>query len=307
MKFTRKVKEILSYYESDNPGTKANIAKFLVSGKLGGTGRLVILPVDQGFEHGPERSFAVNPDAYDPHYHFKLAIDAGLSGYAAPLGMIESGADTFAGQIPMILKINSNNSLMSSQNNTNQAITSSVDDAIRLGCSAIGLTIYPGSDDSLTMFEDAREAIREAKSKGLASVVWSYPRGGDLTPEDETSSDVVSYAAHIACLLGAHIIKVKPPKSFISNKKAQDAMAKGGVSVRDLSERISFVKRSCFNGKRIVIFSGGESKDRESVLKEVQEVHLGGGNGSIIGRNTFQRPRQEALDLLSDIISIYKK
>src|SRR3954449_8591187 len=111
MKITRRVKEILANYESDNPGTKGNLARILMEGKLGGTGKLVILPVDQGFEHGPARSFAPNPAAYDPHYHFQLAIEAGLSAYAAPLGMIEAGAGSYAGQIPLILKANSANSM----------------------------------------------------------------------------------------------------------------------------------------------------------------------------------------------------
>src|SRR3954462_15514865 len=111
METTARVREILSWYPSDNPGTLTNLARLLMHGKLGGTGKLVILPVDQGFEHGPARSFAKNPDAYDPHYHFQLAIYAGLNAYAAPLGMIEAGADTFAGQIPLILKANSANSL----------------------------------------------------------------------------------------------------------------------------------------------------------------------------------------------------
>src|SRR6267154_3044675 len=116
-KMTPEVKKILSYYESDNPGTKANLARILMQGRLGGTGRLVILPVDQGFEHGPARSFAANPPAYDPHYHYSLAIEAGLSAYAAPLGMIAAGADTFAGQIPTSLKMNSSNSLSRQKEN----------------------------------------------------------------------------------------------------------------------------------------------------------------------------------------------
>src|SRR5213083_2691121 len=138
VKISRAVKKILDWYESDNPGTKANLARILMNGKLGGTGKLVILPVDQGFEHGPARSFAPNPAAYDPHYHFQLAIEAGLSAYAAPLGMIEAGADSFAGAIPTILKVNSSNSLATSKD---QAVTGGVNDALRLGCSAIGFTI----------------------------------------------------------------------------------------------------------------------------------------------------------------------
>src|SRR5437773_6249831 len=118
-----RVHEILGWYGSDCPGTRSNLARLLNHGRLAGTGRLVILPVDQGFEHGPARSFAPNPAAYDPHYHFQLAIDAGLSAFASPLGMIEAGADSFAGQIPTILKVNSSNSLAAAKD---QAITGSV-------------------------------------------------------------------------------------------------------------------------------------------------------------------------------------
>ena len=213
MKLTRRVKEILSWYESDNPGTKANLARILMEGKLGGTGRMVILPVDQGFEHGPARSFAPNPAAYDPHYHFELAIEAGLNAYAAPLGMIEAGAATFAGAIPTILKVNSSNSLSTTKD---QAVTGSVADALRLGCSAIGFTIYPSSEYQFEMMEELRELAEEAKSAGLAVVVWSYPRGPMLDKTGETAYDICAYAAHMAALLGAHIIKVKPPTDALS-------------------------------------------------------------------------------------------
>src|SRR6202790_4472104 len=108
---TKRAREILDFYRSENAGVLSNLARMINHGRLAGTGRFVILPVDQGFEHGPARSFAPNPPAYDPHYHFQLAIEAGLSAYAAPLGMIEAGADTFAGAIPTILKLNSSNSL----------------------------------------------------------------------------------------------------------------------------------------------------------------------------------------------------
>ena len=306
MKTTQRVKKILANYESDNPGTKGNLARILMNGKLGGTGKLVILPVDQGFEHGPARSFAPNPAGYDPHYHFQLAIDAGLSAYAAPLGMIEAGADTFAGAIPTILKINSSNSLARAKDDPNQAITGSVGDALRLGCAAVGLTIYPGSDDFKDMFEFARETIEEAKSVGIASVVWSYPRGGDLTKEAETAVDIVAYAAHMAALLGAHIIKVKPPTADLGLGAAKKVYEDRKIPVGTLAERIAHVVQSCFNGRRIVVFSGGEAKDVAGVLKEVQGVRDGGGNGSIIGRNSFQRPRDEALALLEQIVDIYK-
>ncbi len=301
MKTTQKVRKILSHYESDNPGTKANLARILMQGKLGGSGKLLILPVDQGFEHGPARSFAPNPAGYDPHYHFQLAIDAGLSAFASPLGMIEAGADTFAGQIPTILKVNSANSLARMKD---QAITASVGDALRLGCSAIGFTIYPGSDDQFEMMEEIREMAEEAKASGLAVVIWSYPRGGDLDKKAETAVDICAYAAHMAALLGAHIIKVKPPTAEIGLEAARKSYE--GIDTSTLAKRIEHVVQSCFNGKRIVVFSGGEAKGLDGILGEIKELYQGGANGSIIGRNTFQRPRDEAIAMLNQIIAIYQ-
>jgi class I fructose-bisphosphate aldolase len=306
MAITEQVRRILDNYESDNPGTKANLARILMQGKLGGTGRLVILPVDQGFEHGPARSFAPNPAGYDPHYHFQLAIDAGLSAYAAPLGMIEAGAGTFAGQIPTILKVNSSNSLSRAKEAPSQAVTASVQDALRLGCSAIGFTIYPGSDVAFDMMEEIAEMGREAKARGLAVVIWSYPRGGSLSKTGETAMDIAAYAAHMAALLGAHIIKVKPPTEALELDAAKKVYEAKKIDISTAAARIRHVVQACFNGRRIVVFSGGEAKDTDGVVAEARAIHEGGGNGSIIGRNTFQRPRDEALKLLDQIIAVYK-
>jgi class I fructose-bisphosphate aldolase len=303
MKITPRVKRILDNYESDNPGTKANLARMLMQGRLAGTGKLVILPVDQGFEHGPARSFAPNPDGYDPHYHFQLAIDAGLSAYASVLGMIEAGAGTFAGQIPTILKVNSANSHSTVKD---QAVTASVKDALRLGCSAIGFTIYPGSDEQYGMFEEIRAMSEEAKANGLAVVIWSYPRGGKLSRDGETAIDVTAYSAHMAAMLGAHIIKVKPPTAFIEQAEAKAVYEKQKIDVSTLSARIAHVVKSCFDGRRIVVFSGGAAKGEKEILDEVREMNKGGASGSIMGRNAFQRPREEALKLLDGIIKIYK-
>ncbi len=303
MQLTKKVQEILSFYESDNPGTKTNIARILMSGKLAGTGKMVILPVDQGFEHGPARSFAPNPQAYDPIYHYKLAIDAGLNAYAAPLGMLENGAATFAGAIPTILKANSCNSLANAKD---QAITASVRDALRLGCSAIGFTIYPGSDQAFDMMEEISVMSEEAKSYGLAVVIWSYPRGSGLSKNGETAIDITAYAAHMAALLGAHIIKVKPPTNFIEQEEAKKVYEKNNIAVNTLSERIAHIKQASFAGRRLVVFSGGNAKGNDEMLNEIKGIRDGGGDGSIIGRNTFQRPRDEAIKLLGDIIDVYK-
>ena len=303
MEVTSTVKAILNNYESDNPGTKANLARILMQGRLAGTGKMVILPVDQGFEHGPARSFAPNPAAYDPQYHFRLALAAGLNAYAAPLGMIEAGAGTYAGALPTILKVNSSNSLATEKD---QAVTGSVADALRLGCSAIGFTIYPGSEYAFAQMEELREMSEEAKSVGLAVVVWSYPRGPMLDKAAETAVDICAYAAHMAALMGAHIIKVKPPTAVVSLEAAKKTYATQDIDLSTMAKRVAHVVQCCFNGRRLVVFSGGETRgDVDSILKDIRGIRDGGANGSIIGRNTFQRPEAEAMAMLGKIIDLY--
>ncbi|MSQ86376.1 MAG: class I fructose-bisphosphate aldolase [Alphaproteobacteria bacterium] len=306
MKISTRVKKILDCYDSDNPGTKTNLARILMQGKLGGTGKLVILPVDQGFEHGPARSFAPNPAGYEPHYHWQLAVDAGLSAFAAPLGMIEDGANTFAGAVPTILKVNSANSLSTEKDAPTQAITAGVHDALRLGCSAIGYTIYPGSDAAYDMMNDLRELTAEAKAAGLAVVVWSYPRGKGISKDGETGFDIVAYAAHMVALLGAHIIKVKLPTDHLDQPEAKKVYEAHHIPRGTLIERVRHVVHSCFGGRRIVVFSGGGKKGEDSLFEEAKAIRDGGGNGSIIGRNSFQRPHADAMTLLGKLIDIYK-
>jgi class I fructose-bisphosphate aldolase len=304
MAVTPRVQQILSWYSSENPGTLTNIARLLDHGTLAGTGKLVILPVDQGFEHGPVRSFAPNPAAYDPDYLYQLAIDSGCNAYAAPLGSLEQAAAKFAGQVPLILKVNNSDTLAKTE--PCSAITSSVEDALRLGASAIGYTIYPGSGLRNTQYQDLREMTLEAKRKGLAVVVWSYPRGTGLSKAGETGIDVCCYAATIAAQLGAHFIKVKPPTAHIEQDEAKKVYEKFQIPIGTLTERIRHVVQATFNGKRIVIFSGGEAKGTDAVLAEVKELAAGGSFGSIMGRNAFQRPRADALDLLGGVMAIYK-
>jgi fructose-bisphosphate aldolase, class I len=298
-----RVREILSWYRSDNPGTLTNIARLLNTGRLGGTGKLVILPVDQGFEHGPARSFAKNSAGYDPRYHFQLAIDAGCNAYAAPLGFLEAGAADFAGDIPLILKLNNSDSL--SKGEPCSAITGSVDEALRLGCVAIGFTIYPASSFRNEMYRQIKELTEEAKRKGLAVVVWSYPRGAGISKDGETAIDVCAYAAQIAAQLGAHIIKVKPPTAHIEQDAARKVYESEKIKVDTLAARVAHVVQSAFGGRRIVIFSGGEAKGNDAVFEEIRSIRDGGGFGSIIGRNSFQRPKKDALDFLGTVMDIY--
>jgi class I fructose-bisphosphate aldolase len=298
------VKQILSWYAADNPGTLTNLARLLNHGRLAGTGKLVILPVDQGFEHGPARSFAKNSPGYDPRYHFELGIEAGCNAYAAPLGFLEAGAAEFAGDIPLILKLNNSDSLYSGGDPC-PALTGGVDDALRLGCSAIGFTIYPGSAHRNEMYGQVRELCEEAKHAGLAVVVWSYPRGSEVSKQGETAVDVVAYAAHIAAQLGAHLIKVKPPSAHIEQDAARKVYESEGIPVDTLENRVRHVVQSAFGGRRIVIFSGGAAQGREGLIEEIRGIAAGGGFGSIVGRNSFQRPKAEAVDLLHEIMDIY--
>lgn len=302
---TPRVREILSWYGSENPGVLANLARMLNHGRLAGTGKMVILPVDQGFEHGPARSFAKNPDGYDPLYHFELAIESGCNAYAAPLGFIEAGARDFAGEIPLILKINNSDSLWNSKGGPISALTSSVEDALRLGCCAIGFTIYPGSQNRKEMYEEIAVATRAAKSAGLAVVIWSYARGEQISKDGETAIDVIAYSAQIAAQLGANIIKVKPPSALIEQEAAKKIYQSQGIKVDQLADRARHVLDSSFNGRRIVIFSGGEAKTTDEVLTEVKGLAMGGSFGSIMGRNAFQRPKAEAIDLLQQVMAIY--
>lgn len=303
---TPRVKEILSWYSTENPGVLSNLRRIMCTGNLAGTGRFVILPVDQGFEHGPARSFAPNPPAYDPRYHFDLAIESGCNAYAAPLGFLQAGATEWAGEIPLILKLNNSDSLFKTKNPCS-SITGSIKDALELGCAAIGYTIYPGSSERNEMYQDLRELTQEARANGLAVVVWSYPRGEGLSKEGETAIDVVAYAAQIACQLGAHIVKVKPPSAHIEQDDARKAYDKAKIPVATLPDRVRHVIQSAFNGRRITIFSGGEAKDEAAVLEEVKGLAQGGSFGSIMGRNAFQRTKADAVKLLKTIQGIYKE
>jgi class I fructose-bisphosphate aldolase len=302
---TPRVKEILNWYGADNPGTLTNLARLLNHGRLGGTGKLVILPVDQGFEHGPARSFAPNPPAYDPRYHFDLAIEAGCNAYAAPLGFMEAGGRDYVGDVPLILKLNDTDTLLE-EKDPNQALTGSVRDALRLGCSAVGFTIYPGSAHQLEMFGQIREIAEEAKRSGLAVVIWSYPRGSQLSKAGETAIDVCGYAAQIAAQLGAHIIKVKLPSDHIEQDAARKVYDEQQIPIATQADRVRHVVQCAFAGRRIVIFSGGAANfDDDALLAEIRAIHAGGGFGSILGRNSFQRPRDKALKMLGQVMDIY--
>lgn len=299
-----RISKIMSWYAGENAGVLSNLYRMLNTGTLAGTGKMVILPVDQGFEHGPARSFAPNPAGYDPDYHYQLALDSGCNAYAAPLGALQASAAKFHGQIPLILKLNNSDSL--SKMEPISAVTGSVQDALELGCSAIGYTIYPGSGERNHMLEELRELISEARSVGMPTIVWAYPRGSGISKDGELALDVVAYGAMIAAQMGAHIIKVKPPKAHIEGAEAKKVFEKYKIPTETLADRVRHVVQSAFNGKRIVIFSGGETKGTDELLADIKQIAAGGASGSIMGRNSFQRPHTEAVKLLQDVMAAFK-
>lgn len=301
---SHRVDEILSWYDTADRRTLTNLRRILMQGRTGGSGKLVVLPVDQGFEHGPARSFAVNAPGYDPRYHAQLALDAGCSAHALPLGACEMVAGGYADRLPLILKCNSSDSLFTGAD-PEPAVTAGVDEALRLGCAAVGFTIYPGSAARNHMYESLRQLARDAAAAGLPLVVWSYPRGSGVSLEGRTGVDVVAYAAHLACQLGAQVVKVKPPTEYIESAAAKTALERGGVPLQTLADRVRHVVQSAFDGHRIVIFSGGAAKSTAAVLEENRQTALGGGFGTIMGRNSFQRPHAEAVELLQRVMDIH--
>ncbi|MHB1294361.1 MAG: class I fructose-bisphosphate aldolase [Anaerolineae bacterium] len=299
-----RVREILSWYRSENPGVITNLARMLNHGRLAGTGKMVILPVDQGFEHGPGRSFAGNPAAYNPLYLFRLAIQAGCNAYAAPLGSLEAGAADYAWQVPLILKAN-NHDVLYEEPDPMPALTATVEDALRLGCVGIGYTIYPGTAERRVLYEQVRDLIAEAKAVGLVPVLWAYPRGSSLSREGETAIDVIAYAAQIAVQLGAVIVKVKLPTEHLELDAARKVYERYQVPISTLAERVRHVVQSAFDGQRIVIFSGGEARGDEEVFEQIRGIRDGGGFGSIIGRNSFQRSESDAVAFLQTIMDMF--
>lgn len=318
LSITPAVKAIVSCYDGEPTSVKANLARLFMHGRLGGTGHILLLAVDQGFEHGPT-TFLSNPEGFSPHYHFSLAEEAGLSGFTAPLAWLRAGADAFLGSVPLILKMNHSNRLLPKSMDPDQAVIASVKDALDLGCVGIGFTLYPGSDAYLEQLAELSDLAAEARAYGLFTVVWAYPRGSGLAKAPEASEslyggtasaenpqlalDTIAYSAHMACLAGAHIVKVNLPHNYIARADSEKLYA--SVRCDTPEDRVRHIMDCCFKSQRAAIFSGGAAKDAEQVVEDVKAVRLGGGTGSIIGRNIFQRPRPEALQLIEKIAQVY--
>jgi class I fructose-bisphosphate aldolase len=239
------------------------------------------------------------------------------------LGALEHSAEFIKkAQLPTILKINNHDYMMADGDDPFPSVNAWVDDAVRLNCAAVGFTIYPGSLHAKEMYEQAREMVKDARKAGKVVVIWAYPRGSGLpraedinkaeepktkwTQKDiEVAVDVASYGVHIACQLGAHIVKCKPtlPIIALDHHRKKDLFA--GIPIETLAERTELVIRAAFGGTRIVINSGGAAKGEKEVLEETRQLSAGGSFGSIVGRNSFQRSEEEGIALLHKIQDIH--
>ncbi len=305
-KHKARMEEIFSWYRDINtPAQQKNLLRIFNHGRIGGTGKLMILPIDQILEHGPGRAFEPNPVMYDPLEQAQFAVDGGFNAYAAPLGSIERGFEVLARHnVPTILKVNSHTLMIPDDANPKPSVHSWVDDAVRLGCEAVGFTLYPGSIHSNEMEQQAKELIADARKAGLVTVLWVYPRGEGLIKGQERAVDVIAYGVALGVSLGAHIVKVKLPLDGYGIKSNQEMGIYNEVNTKTLKNRVALVMKAAYNGHRIVIHSGGDFADAETLEEEIKALRDGGAFGTIMGRNAFQRPKVEALDLISDLQDI---
>lgn len=274
-------------YSYEPAAVRQNLAR-LIGGSFSQR-HCFIMAVDQGFEHGPQRSFGDdNAWGWDPRRHLQLASQEKISALTAPLGFLQDIHHTET-HVPLILKLNHASALYPKNVAPTLAQVASVRDAVRLGCIGVGWTLYPGSSQFLAQLENLREVIAEARDHGLFTMVWSYPRGEALSKDQEREGDVIAYGAHMACLAGAHIVKVKIPSGDHQTKK----------------NTMKRIVSSCFQGRRWVLFSGGEKATDTSLLEEANLICEVGAHGAVMGRNIFQRSWQDAQSLLRDLLEIY--
>ncbi len=287
-------------------------------GRLGGTGYLSILPVDQGIEHSAGASFAKNPLYFDPANIVELAIEGGCNAVASTYGALGSVARKYAHRIPFVMKIN-HNELLTYPNTYHQVMYARVEEAWNMGCAAIGATIYFGSDRAMEQLEVVTEAFAHAHELGMATILWCYMRNSGFTIDGvnhETSADLTGQANHLGVTIQADIIKQKQPESNGGFK----ALNSGDSSYGKLDERIyselttdnpidltRYQVANCFMGRAGLINSGGGSgkNDLQQAVRTAVINKRAGGMGLISGRKAFQRPMKEGIEILNAIQDVY--
>ncbi len=283
-----------------SPGKKARLRRLLYDHGPGG-GTLLVLPIDQGLEHGPVDFFA-NPDSLDPRYQYELAREGNFSAIALHIGLAEKYFHEFAGEVPLILKLNGKTSVPPDAQ-AFSPLTGTVEDAVRLGAEAVGYTIYVGSpaqDRDFRQFVDVR---RDAERFGMPLIVWAYPRGEAISKKGGRESlYAVDYAARVALELGADIVKVNYPVASES-----DAQSPAPYNALKLSPDEAFHKVVQSAGRTLVLVSGGEKVGDSELLRKVRSSMDAGATGIIFGRNLWQRPRAEALHLTRELHAIFRQ
>ncbi|MEX2364227.1 MAG: class I fructose-bisphosphate aldolase, partial [Balneolaceae bacterium] len=295
-----------------------NLQRLLNNGRLGGTGYLSILPVDQGIEHSAGASFAKNPDYFDPENIVKLAIEAGCNGVASTFGALASVSRKYAHKIPFIVKIN-HNELLTYPNNFDQIMFGTIDQAYDMGAAAVGATIYFGSEESNRQIVEVAEAFEYAHQLGMATILWCYTRNSAFKVggvDYHSSADLTGQANHLGTTMGADIIKQKQP----TNNGGYKALNSGDSSYGKLDERIyselttdnpidltRYQVANCFMGRAGLINSGGASgkNDFADAVRTAIINKRAGGMGLISGRKSFQRPLNEGVQLLNMIQDVY--
>ncbi len=294
-----------------------NMARMYRNGRLGGTGYLSILPVDQGIEHSGGASFAKNPDYFDPENIVKLAVEGGCNAVASTFGVLGIVARKYAHKIPFIVKIN-HNELMTYPNNFEQILFGTVKEAYEMGAAAVGATIYFGSDDSHRELIEIAQAFALAHELGMATVLWCYTRNKAFKKDKDyhVSADLTGQANHIGVTIEADIIKQK----IAENNGGYIALNADGVSYGKYDKRIyseltsdhpidlvRYQVANCYMGRIGLINSGGASGDNDFAEAAATAVinKRAGGMGLISGRKAFQRPMSEGVKLLNTIQDVY--
>jgi class I fructose-bisphosphate aldolase len=289
------VTEQKSLLSTLSPGKRTRLRRLLF--EFGpGNGTLMLLPIDQGIEHGP-RDFFPNPASKDPEYQFRLAAEAGYSALACQIGMAEKYYPDYAGQVPLILKVNGRTDVPPSEEALSTT-NSSVEDAVRLGADAVGYTLYVGSprqDDDLLQLRDVRQ---DCDRYGMPLVIWAYPRGSAIDKKGGRDSFyAIDYAARLAMEMGADVVKLNMPK--LNPDTDKDAPAPYNEMEVTQEEAIRHCVESA--GRALVVLSGGSRIDDEKVLEQTRFIMEAGGSGVIYGRNVWQREWSEALEIVEQI------
>jgi fructose-bisphosphate aldolase, class I len=294
----KSVPEQKSLLQVISPGKRTRLRRLLF--EFGpGKGTLLLLPIDQGIEHGP-RDFFPNPASKDPEYQFHLAAEAGYSAIACQIGLAEKYYPDYAGQVPLLLKVNGKTDIPPS-GDALSTTNASVEDAVRLGADAVGYTLYVGSprqDDDLHQLKGVRE---DCDRYGMPLVVWAYPRGSAVDAKGgKNSFYAIDYAARMAMEMGADVVKLNYPKADPeTDKDAPAPYNEGGFSQEEMVRQI--VSSA---GRALVVLSGGSKIDDDALLEQTRTIMRAGGSGVIYGRNVWQRGHSEAVEIIDQIKEI---